>query len=340
MKSANVGLKPRNDDLSKVMPELVAALKGAKRVLCIMHANPDGDACGSTLGLGLALRELGKDVTFFCHTGVPENLRFLDGLEHLVAELPADASWEASVVCDVGASNRIGPGIPARERLGTLLNIDHHLTSDDFGDVNYVDAHAASVGVIIARVIRELGHPFSKPVADALYTSVLTDTGSFRYSSTDPEALRTAAELVAAGADPWTISSNIYEQNPKERLFLLREVLGSLHVSDDGLFASIAITNEMQRKANGDKSLTDGFVNFARGIRGVEVAAQFTEPAPGSSDPWSISLRSRGRINVAAVASCFGGGGHHNAAGARLHGSLDAVRAQVAGAVAEQSRAS
>ena len=340
MKSANVGLRARPDDLGAVMPHVVNALRTARSVLCIMHAGPGGDACGSTLGLALALSEMGRDVTLFCHTEVPENLRFLPGLERLVHTLPADARWDASVVCDVGASHRIGPGVPERHRLGTYVNLDHHLTSDDFGDVNYVDAHAASVGVIVARLLSALGHPLSKPVATALYTSVLTDTGSFRYASANPESFRVAAELVAAGADPWEISSNIYEQQPVARLRLLREALGSLHVSPDGLFASIVISRSMVTGVGAESGLTDGFINFARGIRGVEVAAQFTEPASGSGDPWGISFRSRGKVNVAAVAARFGGGGHHNAAGARIHGSVGEVQAVVAAAVSAEVAAS
>jgi phosphoesterase RecJ-like protein len=336
MKSANVGRPARADDHRAVLPAVAQALRQAGRVLVVMHAHPDGDACGSSLGLALALRERGQDVTLFCHTAVPDNLRFLAGLETMVSSLPADARWDATVVCDVGASHRIGPGLPERPRLGTLLNVDHHLTSDDFGDLNYVDAEAAAVGVMVFRILRELGHPLSRDVAHALYTSLLTDTGSFRYSCTDPEALRTAAELVAAGAEPWHVASHVYEQQPVERLRMLREVLGTLELTEDGRFASLVVTRDLDWVAKGDRSLTDGFIHFARGIRGVEVAAQFSEQPPGAEARWSISLRSRGRVNVAAVAAAFGGGGHHNAAGARLDGTLDEARERILEAVREQ----
>jgi phosphoesterase RecJ-like protein len=148
--------------------------------------------------------------------------------------------------------------------------------------------------------------------------------------------MRVGADLLEAGADAWDISSAVYEQQPVERLSLLREVLGTLHLSTDGLFASITVSHAMIQHAAGRSELTDGFINFARGIRGVEVAAQFSEPAPGSGDPWSLSFRSRGRVNVARVAQTFGGGGHHNAAGARIQGSFDEVVARVAAAVREE----
>lgn len=336
MKSANVGLAPRRDRHEDVLPRVATALASAKRILCVMHAGPDGDACGSTLGLALALAEMGKDVTLFCHTEVPYNFQFLPGLERLVHAPPAGVVYDATTVCDVGASHRIGPGLPERERLGCFLNIDHHLTSDDFGDINYVDADAASVGVMIHRILKQMGHPVSKPVSLALFTSVMTDTGSFKYSSTNPEAMRVAADLIEAGADPWTVSSQVYEQQPIERLQILSEVLQTLHVSADGLFASITVPYATIAKVAGKSELTDGFINMARSIRGVEVAAQFSEPAPGSGEPWSLSFRSRGKVNVSRVAQTFGGGGHHNAAGARIAGTIEEVQAKVAAAVRQE----
>ena len=336
MKSANVGRPPRTDDPRRTLELAANALRDARRVLVLMQGHPDGDACGSSLGLALALEEMGKSVTMHCPTPVPDYLRFLAGLDRLVPSLDENARWDATVVCDVGHSSRIGMPLPERTRLGAVVNIDHHLTSDDFGDVNFVDAGAAAVGVMIHRLLGELGHRLSRDVATALYVSVLTDTGSFRYSSTDPEALRTAAALVEAGADPWDVSSNVYEQQPVERLRLLREVLGTLDLSANGRFSSIVITQKMLQLAGADRSISDGFVNFVRGLRGVEVAAQFSEQEGGHGQAWSVSLRSRGRVNVAAVAERFGGGGHHNAAGLRISGAVDEARAAVAAEVLRQ----
>lgn len=336
MKSANVGLPPRKDRHETVLPRVVEALRAATRVLCVIHAGPDGDAAGATLGLGLALRELGKDVTFFCQTGVPYNLQFLPGLEHVVDRVPDDMTFDATAVCDVSTFARIGPGLPPKERLGTLLNIDHHVTNEDFGDINYVDAGAAAVGVMIVRILDGLAHPLSKDVSTALYTSVLTDTGSFRYSSANPEAFVVAGRCVAAGANPWDVSSEIYEQNPLERLELLRDVLETLKVSDDGRVATLVVTRPMLERAQGRTDLTAGFINYARSIRGVEVACLATEPLAGSKEPWTLSFRSRGRVNVARVAAKFEGGGHHNAAGGRFHGYLDGLRVAVAKAVQDE----
>jgi len=333
MKSANVGRTARTDNPDVTLQQVVETLRGSRRVLCFAHPDPDGDALGSTLALALALTEMGREVTLYCPTPIPGSLRFLPGLASLVPSLDGRGPWDATVICDVGSSRRIGPSLPERARLGVLINLDHHLTSDDFGDVNCVDAEAASVGVMVARVLAGLGHPLSRDVATALYTSVLTDTGSFRYSSTNPEALRTAADCVAAGVDPWEVSSAIYEQQPLARLKLLARALDSLELSPDGSLATLVVSREMSRIAGGDRSLTDGFVNYARSVAGVQVAALLVEPMD-AGEPWSLSLRSRGGVNVAAVAALFGGGGHHNAAGLKLHGTAAEVRSQLAAAVA------
>lgn len=336
MKSANIGVPVRDFRHEEALPKVIGALGQARRFLCVLHAFPDGDAVGASLGLGLSLEQAGRDVTFFCATEIPYNLHFLPGMDRVVNTLPPDASFDATVICDAAASHRVGPGLPPREQRGTVLNIDHHMTNDCFGDVNYVDPGAAAVGVMILRVIRGAGLPLSKDVATALYTSILTDTGSFRYSSTDPEALRAAAELVAAGAQPWEVASAIYEEQPVARLRLLREVLDTLHVSDDGRLASLLVTHEAAQKVGATPDLTDGFINYARSIRGVEVAALLTEPPPGTDEPWRLSFRSRGRVNVSAVAERFGGGGHFNAAGAKTRGTLEELRERVAQAVSEE----
>jgi len=332
MKAANEGVPFRDWQHARVLPRVADALRRAPRVLCVMHAGPDGDACGSTLALALGLRDLGHETTTLCSTGVPAAFRFLPGADTVLREVPPGARFDAACVCDAGAFARIGPGLPPREALGTLVNVDHHLTSDGFGDLNYVDPAAAAAGVLVARLLRDLGHRLTSDVATALYASVLTDTGSFRYSSTDPEALRLAADLVEAGADPWRVSSGISENHPCERLHLLRDVLATLELSGDGRFASLVVTRAMMQAVGAGEDLLDGFVNYARGIRGVEVAAQVGETDQG----WHVSFRSRGKADVSRVAVSLGGGGHRNAAGALLHGDLAGVRTRVAEAVGRE----
>jgi phosphoesterase RecJ-like protein len=313
------------------LPLAVAALQSARRVLITMHRGPDGDALGSALALACALRDLGRDVTVYNPDDLPYNFRFLRGASEVARSLPTDAAYDATVVTDAGAYERLGPEVPDAGRRGVLLNLDHHITTEPFGDVNYVDPQAASVGILAYKIIKGLGAPLSRDAAECIYASILADTGCFRYSSTDPECLRIAAELVEAGVEPWEMTVRVYEQQPLARMRLLAEVLSTLEVH--GRLATITITNAMVAKTGSEIDLTDGFINFARSVDGVEVAASFREPQDGG--PWRISFRSRGNVNVAVIAQKFGGGGHHNAAGCSIEGDEAQVRARIAAEVEE-----
>jgi phosphoesterase RecJ-like protein len=240
--------------------------------------------------------------------------------------LPQDAQFDVTIATDAGAFDRLGPDVPSKERRGVLMNLDHHITTEPFGDINYVDPHAASVGILVYKIIRGLGARVSSDAAQCIYASILADTGCFRYSSTDPECMRIAAELLEAGVDPWEMTVRVYEMQPLARMKLLAEVLGTLEVH--GKLATITIKREMIARTGTPTDLTDGFINYARSVDGVEVAASFREPSEGG--PWRISFRSRGRVNVAAIAQKFGGGGHHNAAGCSIDGEEALVRARIA----------
>ena len=332
MKAINRGVRnPRDWRPAENLPRAVAALRSAKKVLLTMHRGPDGDALGSALALACTLRDLGREVTVYNPDELPYNFRFLSGAASVAKSLPADAAFDVTVATDAGSFDRLGPDVPKDGRRGVLLNLDHHVTTEPFGDVNYVDPHAASVGILAYKIIKELGAPLSRDAAECIYASILADTGCFRYSSTDPECLRIAAELLEAGVDPWEMTVRVYEQQPLARMRLLADVLSTLEVH--GKLATITITNAMVAKTGSEIDFTDGFINYARSVDGVEVAASFREPLNGG--PWRVSFRSRGRVNVAAIAQKFGGGGHHNAAGCSIEGDEAAVRARIAEQIEE-----
>ena len=301
MKAINKGVdNPRDWKPAENLPLAIDALRSAQRVLITMHRGPDGDALGSALALACALRDLGRQVTVYNPDELPYNFRFLRGASEVAKSLPSEAEFDATVVTDAGAYERLGPEVPGVDRRGVLLNLDHHITTEPFGDVNYVDPHAASVGILAYKIIKGLGAPLSRDAAECIYASILADTGCFRYSSTDPECLRVAAELVEAGVEPWEMTVRVYEQQPLARMRLLADVLSTLEVH--GKVATITITNAMVEKTGSETDLTDGFINYARSVDGVEVAASFREPRNGG--PWRVSFRSRGRVNVAAIAQC------------------------------------
>jgi len=339
VKAINKGVVGREWKPEENLPLAVEALRRASRILVTMHRGPDGDALGSALALACALREMGREVVVYNPDELPYNFRFLAGAAQVARTVPPDAAFDVTVVTDAGAFDRLGPDVPKDGRRGVLLNLDHHITTEPFGDVNYVDPQAASVGILAYKIIQGLGHALSREAAECIYASILADTGCFRYSSTDPECMRIAAELIEAGVEPWEMTVRVYEQQPLARMKLLADVLGTLEVH--GKLATITITNAMVAKTGSETDLTDGFINYARSVDGVEVAASFREPPSangGRPSAWRISFRSRGRVNVAAIAQKFGGGGHHNAAGCSIEGDEKAVRARIADEIEQALR--
>jgi phosphoesterase RecJ-like protein len=319
------------------LPRAVEALRAANSVLLTMHRGPDGDALGSALALGCALREMGRDVVVYNPDELPYNFRFLAGADSVQKSLAPDAAFDVTVATDAGSVDRLGPDVPPPPRRGMLVNLDHHVTTEPFGDVNYVDPSAASVGILAYKIIHGLGHPLSRDAAECIYASILADTGCFRYSSTDPECLRIAAELLERGVDPWEMTVRVYEQQPLARMRLLAEVLGTLELSAGGKLATITITRDMVARTGTHLDLTDGFINYGRSIDGVEVAAALREPENGSKS-WRVSFRSRGNVDVAAIAQKLGGGGHRNAAGCSVEGDRESVRDRIASEIAEALR--
>lgn len=300
-------------------------LVGADRVLVQGHIDPDGDVCGSCLALACSLRELGRDVVVYSQQAYPATYAWLPGGDTVVQSVEADARFDATVVCDAGSADRLGPDTPEPPRRGTLCWVDHHRNASPPGDVNYIDPTAPSVGEQIRQILRIIDAPISVDVAKGIYASLVSDTGSFRYSNTTPRALTLAGEMVACGVNPWEMTERIYESQPKERLVLLSRVLPTLDISDCGRFASISITAAAMQDAHARADLTDGFINFPRSIAGVEVAIQFRQ----RDGEIKVGFRSRGNVDVSAMAEALGGGGHPNAAGCVLQGELEEVRATV-----------
>jgi len=304
------------------IPEVIlTAIRDHRSFLVASHESPDGDAIASTLALANALREMGKEVVACNSDGVPLDYHFLPGWEQVVTAVPRDLRFDVGFVLDAGELRRAGAWI--RGACRTLVNIDHHPKSENFGDIYWVDERASATGVMIYRLLRAAGWPISLDVATCLYTTILSDTGSFRYSNADPEAFRVAGEMVAIGVDPWSIASGLYESQEEARLRLLGLALPTLDVAPCGTFAAITVTTEMLAATGSRPEFTDRFVNYPRSIRGVEVAIFFRQLGP---DRYKVGFRSKGRIDVGALARELGGGGHHNAAGAVVDGPLATVR--------------
>ncbi|MCK4537073.1 MAG: bifunctional oligoribonuclease/PAP phosphatase NrnA [Desulfuromonadales bacterium] len=307
-----------------MIDEILEVIESGQTFLVASHESPDGDALASTLALTNLLEELGKQVTAFNCDGVPGDLHFLPGQEKIVTQIDDDRFFDVGFVLDAGELWRAGNWIKGRCKV--LVNIDHHPKSEDFGDIYYVDDRASATGALIYRILKAANWSISMDVATNLYTAILADTGSFRYSNADQEAFLIAGEMVAMGVDPWAISSGMYENQEEVRLRLLALALPTLRVSPSGLFASLAVTLEMYSRSGATSEHTDRFVNYPRSIRGVEVAIFFRQV---DDVQYKVGFRSSGNIDVGSLARELGGGGHHNAAGAQVAGELDEVQQQV-----------
>lgn len=293
--------------------------------LITTHEGPDGDAVGSSLALGNYLRERGKDVTIHFCDPVPGLYTFLPMSDQVLQTIP-DRQYDICFVLDVGEFKRAGTCVTECRSISAFINVDHHLSCDEFGLHNLIDPKACATGALIHRIITASGHPISFDTAQCIYTAVITDTGSFRYSNSNPEAFAIAGDMIATGVNAWDIAQNLYESQPRKRLELLSQVLPTLTFSPAGDVASITVTLDMYDKTGTGPELTDGFINYPRSIRGVEVALLFRELKPGS---WKVGFRSKGKVDVARLSSAFGGGGHRNAAGCNMEGTLREVSDRV-----------
>ena len=293
------------------------AMEQARTVVIASHIDPDGDAFGSSLGLAFILRNLGKNVVVYNRDAVPYSYKFLPGADRVVNCLPDECDLLCLLDCSEFA--RAGDDLVNWSGYKQSLCIDHHLTADPAADINLIYSEACATGELVYELAVILEPGFGLNVAANLYTAILTDTGSFRYSNATPSSFAIAGDLVARGVEPWGITQQVYESQPVERIKLTALVLETLQIAESKRAAAVWVTEAMFAATGTDGEYTDGLINYPRSIAGVEVAFMAREIGP---DDYKFSFRSRGMINVAALVTDFGGGGHHNAAGCRLKGNL------------------
>jgi phosphoesterase RecJ-like protein len=307
-------------------------LRDNKRFLLTTHVNPDGDAIGSLGALALVLEDLGKQVVAYCQDEIPGFLRFLPYSERIVREIPGPNGFDVAVVLDCGELDRIGSAAEALQQVEKIIHIDHHSSSDDFGQLNLVRPECSSTAEILYEIFQAIPAALSSQAAENIYTAILTDTGSFRFANTTARALDIAAEMVALGVAPDKIASEVYDSMSPERLRLLALSLKTLTLRANGRLATMQVSRRMLEETKTSVMDTDGFVNYPRGINTAEMAIFFREMDSGKVN---VSLRSRGRLNVAEFARNHDGGGHHNAAAFRAEGSLEEVVEEVLAAAEE-----
>lgn len=317
---------------------LLPILQNHRNIGIISHFRPDGDAIGSVIALGLALRQLGKHVTLWNEDPVPARYRFLEGSE-LISPLPEQRPSDIDLlIClDTGDWKRLGDRACALLADTPLkVNIDHHATNTRFGNCNIIDPGCAATGYIIQRLLKTLGTPLTPAIAAALYTAISTDTGSFQYSSTTPGVMHAAADLIAAGIDVGDINRRLYQEQPLSTLIVQREVLNHFIIEERGMLSHYSMEAGTKERLGITLEDTKDLVDIIRIIRGVKASAIFEDLEDGRI---RISLRSKDpRVNVADIAAQFGGGGHSMAAGIRMRGNLSDCRERVLNALRQTLR--
>jgi len=286
----------------------------AKNIVLISHINPDGDALGSSLSLYPILKKLGKKVTVFNATKpLPIYLDFLPNFAKVTNKLPNNIDLMISFDC--GSFDRLG----IEKRPEFLINIDHHISNTNYGDINIIDEKAASTSQVVYNCCKTNNVDIDEDSATCMYTALVTDTGSFQYESVNDKVFEMAADLFRCGAKPDFVAKMLFQRDRLSRLRLLAKAYNTIELCCDGKVAFVEVTKEMLEITGAIKEDTDTIVNSVRAIASVEIACMLRE----DDDGIKISLRSKNYADVSKIAVKYGGGGHIRAAGATIKNEFD-----------------
>ncbi|NLJ79185.1 MAG: bifunctional oligoribonuclease/PAP phosphatase NrnA [Tissierellia bacterium] len=305
------------DNIDDLMADAIQLIGKSDNILIASHVQPDGDSIGSALALAIALTKIKDGIRVLKVDDIPADYKFLPGIE-LIGEWQ-NGELDLFIALDCADIDRLGPGKALALRARHLINIDHHITNDNFGDINII-AESAATGELVYDLIKRMEIGFDTDIATCLYTAISTDTGRFMYSNTSHKTHLIASELLKMGIDINSINTNLYQNRSIERTNLFLDSLSGLEMFADGEVAVTAITQDMLDINNAKLEDTEGIISFIRGIDTVEVACLLKEIARGET---KVSMRSKMRIDVSRICNKFGGGGHLRAAGCTIYDDID-----------------
>ncbi len=299
---------------TSAIEEVLDSIARAGRLLVTAHARPDGDAVGSLLACWMMLERMGKHADMALSDGVPRIYRGLPCASLVHQWNRVEGNYDAVILLECDGTERSGlDGLENR----FLINIDHHTSGRAFANVNWIESDACAVAELVYRLAAAASIGITPEMATCLYAAVLSDTGSFCYEGTDAHTFELARNLVRQGADPVRIAQSVYFSNPSAKIHLLGAALANLHY--DGRLAWLWVSQHDMERTHAAEEDCEGIVNYAIGISGIDVAV-FLRELPDHRV--RLSLRSKGKVNVATIAERFGGGGHENASGCTLDGPL------------------
>jgi phosphoesterase RecJ-like protein len=315
------------------LAEIGRTLRQHQRFAVLSHVRPDGDALGSQLALGLSLEQLGKDVTIWNEDGMLEKYSFMSGAERVAKPAGEPQDFDVAIALDTATENRLGTAAAAVKSAKLWVNIDHHPSNPQYGDLVFIDPIAPATGQILFELMCTAEMPVDVAIAENLFVAISTDTGSFQYPNTTARTFEIAAELIRRGVNVGRVSQLLYESYPLRRVQLLRDLLGTMRIEADGRVASFSLSLASAAKLGVKAEDNEGLIDHLRAIDGVVIAAFFEELPEGKV---RVSMRSKSEAaDVCAIAQQFGGGGHKLAAGARVRGSLAEVEQRVLAAVCD-----
>ncbi len=316
------------------MDQIISHIKEANHILLASHADPDGDAVGSLLALGIAIGRRGQKTTIYNASPIPAVYRFLPSVERIVRHIKKAGTYDLALIMDCGDLPRIGEASTTVSQIPVVINIDHHISNTGFGDIQLIDPSACSTAELVYRLIKALDVPLDKAIATSLYTGILTDTGSFRFSSTNQAAFAISQEMAELGVEPHDVAQHVYGTYSLGRIKLLNLALDSIEISQNGKLSIMTVTGAMFAETGTHPEDVDGMINYARRIEDVKVAALIQEQQNGNTNSnghcrYHVSLRSDGTVDVAAIAGSFGGGGHASAAGFQIEATLTELKSDI-----------
>lgn len=304
---------------------IAEAMRSGKNFFLAGHLNPDGDTLGSSLALASVLKRMGKRTYVYSADPVPENLEFMPGINSIhVGKLPG-GNFDTVILLECSNPARAGDlkGIPSRAK--RLINIDHHRTAEAYGDINFIDPFSSSTAELVHQILYSMKVRLTSQEATCLYVGIATDTGRFHYPATRPHTFETAARLLEAGARASRVNDQIYSTRALPALKLLGRALERLELLDSGKSAVSVLGRGDFAYAKADAQHTEDIVNYGLMIPGVRASVLFRE----EEKRITVNFRSKGKLDVSAVAKRFGGGGHRNASGCKLRTSLQNARERV-----------
>jgi phosphoesterase RecJ-like protein len=309
------------------LARIVEAIAAGRRFVISSHMRPDGDAVGSSMAMAYALRALGKEARVVFKDPAPEPLRAFPGVSGIELTDRVGERYDAAIVMECGSLSRTGV---AGLDLSPVMNIDHHPGNDHYGQFNWFEASAAACGEMVYELVGALGVPLSVEIAAHIYVAILTDTGSFHFSSISPRTFEICRAALQAGVDPVQAARQVYDSNRLGRLKLLGSVLSAMHVDESGRIAVLYLDDEMLREADGTYDDTEGLINEPLTVKDIQAVIFFKRT---TGDEYRVSMRSKGQVDIGAVAKSHGGGGHKNAAGCTVRGVLADLRTRLIGQV-------